>query len=202
MHGWIDMDGRHRFLAVFAVVMGSLLGVVQPVLADDGEATIEDFFGAYVGDAVIDGTLNFRDIIVSIEPIRNGFSIYTSTVIRTGPKRAVSDVKWRAETQNFVQSDVPHVYEPMVRKSMFSERRQPNLMAGDTLAWASIRGRTLGVYAMNILEDGHYELRVYERSLTDLGMDLSFVRYSDGLPVRELTGSLARTKGDEDASEN
>ena len=92
----------------------------------------------------------------------------------------------------------PHVYQPMVRKSMFSEKRDPNLMAGDTVAWASIRGRTLGVYAMNVLEDGHYELRVFERTLTDLGMDISFVRYNDGVPVRELKGKLARTKPDID----
>jgi hypothetical protein len=88
----------------------------------------------------------------------------------------------------------------MVRKSMFSEKRDPDLMAGDTLAWASIRGHTLGVYAMNVLEDGHYELRVFERTLTDLGMNISFVRYSDGVPVRELNGNLARTKSDDDTN--
>jgi hypothetical protein len=189
-------------LALVAASLGLLFGVAASAYAAEQEAKIEDFYGAYVGDAVVEGTLQFRDIIVSIEPTRNGFSIYTSTVIRTGPKRAVSDVKWRAETQVFVQSDVPHVYEPMVRKSMFSERREPNLLAGDTLAWASIRGQTLGVYAMNVLEDGHYELRVFERTLTDLGMDLQFTRYNDGLPVRGLSGKLARTKPDIDNGEN
>ncbi len=68
------------------------------------------------------------------------------------------------------------------------------------MAWASVRGRTLGVYAINVLEDGHYELRVFERTLTELGMDISFIRYSDGLPIRQLTGRLARTK--EDDTEN
>jgi hypothetical protein len=188
---------RNRFRALAAGLTGLLL-LVFPAHADDQDAVIEDFFGAYVGDAIIEGTMQFRDIIVSIEPVRNGFSIYTSTVIRTGPKRAARDVKWRAETQSFGQTDVPHVYEPIVRKSMFAEKRDPNLMAGDTLAWASIRGRTLGVYAMNVLGDGHYELRVFERTLTDLGIDMSFVRYNDGVPVRELKGSLARTKEDDD----
>lgn len=192
------MVAERSLRAILLAVLYLLFGAAGPGLAEERDATIEEFFGAYVGDAIIEGTQQFRDIIVSIEPIRNGFSIYTSTVIRTGSKRAVSDVKWRAETQSFVQSDVPHVYEPMVRKSMFSERRQPRVLEGDTLAWASIRGRTLGVYAMNVLEDGHYELRVFERTLTDLGMNLRFIRYSDGLPVRELTGALARTKPDID----
>lgn len=181
---------------VLLLLAAALLLTAAPARANDQVVSIKDFLGAYVGDAMIEGTLQFRDIIVSIEPIRNGFSIYTSTVIRTGPKRATSDVKWRAETQNFIQTGMPHVFEPLVRKSMFSKKRDPDLMAGDTLAWASIRGRTLGVYAMNVLEDGHYELRVFERTLTDIGMDMRFVRYSDGVPVRELKGSLARTKDD------
>ena len=194
------MTSKRNIIRALAVGLTGLLITALPVLADDQDAKIEDFFGAYIGDAVIEGTMQFRDIIVSVEPIRNGFSIYTSTVIRTGPKRATRDVKWRAETQSFVQSDKPHVYQPLVRKSMFSEKRDPDLMAGDTLAWASIRGRTLGVYAMNVLDDGHYELRVFERTLTDLGMNISFVRYRDGVPVRELKGNLARTKKDDDTN--
>lgn len=192
------MIAERKTLRALAAFLTGLLLLVFPARADGQDVTIEGFYGAYVGDAMIEGTMQFRDIIVNIEPIRNGFSIYTSTVIRTGPKRATSDVKWRAETQSFAQTDVPHVYEPMIRKSMFSKKRDPNMMAGDTLAWASIRGHTLGVYAMNVLEDGHYELRVFERTLTDLGMDMSFIRYNDGVPVRELKGSLARTKEDND----
>jgi hypothetical protein len=192
------MTAERNIFRALAVGLTGLLLLVFPARAEDQDVAIEDFYGAYVGNAMITGTMQFRDIIVSIEPIRNGFSIYTSTVIRTGPKRAARDVKWRAETQSFGQTDVPHVYEPMVRKSMFSKKRDPSLMAGDTLAWASIRGSTLGVYAMNVLEDGHYELRVFERTLTDLGMDMSFVRYNDGVPVRDLKGSLARTKQDDD----
>ena len=192
------MTLERNIIRALAASLTGLLLTAFPAYADDQDADIKDFFGAYIGDAMIEGTKQFRDIIVSVEPIRNGFSIYTSTVIRTGPKRATGDVKWRAETQSFVLSDMPHVYQPLVRKSMFSEKRDPDLMAGDTLAWASIRGRTLGVYAMNVLEDGHYELRVFERTLTDLGMDISFVRHNDGIPVRDLKGKLARTKNDDD----
>lgn len=192
------MTAERHFSWIAATALLAVLALARPAGADGPDAAVVDFFGDYVGEATIEDPRQFRDIIVRIEPIRNGFSIYTSTVIRAGPKRAVSDVKWRAETQRFVQTGMPHVYEPMVRKSMFSEKRNPDMMAGDTLAWASIRGRTLGVYAMNVLPDGHYELRVFERTLTDLGMDLSFVRYYDGVQVRQLKGSLARTKPDDD----
>lgn len=190
------MAAKRPFPWIIATALMVLLALAPPARADGPAASIEEFFGAYVGEAMIEEPRQFRDIIVSIEPIRNGFSIYTSTVIRTGPKRADKDVKWRAETQGFVETDIPHVYEPLVRKSMFSEKRDPDLMAGEPLAWASVRGRTLGVYAMNVLEDGHYELRVFERTLTELGMDLGFVRYNDGVPVRELKGTLARVRKD------
>lgn len=179
-------------------ILAALAALLLPVAsgASDRESSIEDFFGTYVGSARIEGADYGRDIIVAIEPARKGFSIYTSTVIRKGPERAVSGVKWRAETQNFVLSDMPHVYTPLLRASMFAKRRNPDLVGGDTVAWASIRGKILGIYAMDVMEDGHYELRVFERTLTELGVDLSFTRYKDGVAVRGLQGILARTGKD------
>ena len=190
------MAAERRYIGALCGALAAILAVTAQAGAAEQDARIEDFFGTYVGNARLEDNSEFRDIIVAIEPARKGFSIYTSTVIRKGPVRAVPGVKWRAETQTFVQSAVPHLYEPMLRESMFAQRRSPNLLNGDTVAWASIRGRTLGVYAMNVLDDGHYELRVYERTLTDLGMDVSFIRYRDGVAVRELSGILARTKED------
>ncbi len=175
-------------------ILAALAALLLPAVsgAADRDASIEAFYGSYVGSARIEGADDYRDIIVAIEPARKGFSIYTSTVIRKGPERAVSGVKWRAETQNFVHSDMPHVYTPLLRESMFARRRDPDHLAGDTLAWANVQGRTIGVYAMDVLEDGHYELRVFERTLTPRGMALNFTRYIDGQAVRQLVGSLAR----------
>jgi hypothetical protein len=190
------MPSKHTLCRFVGIVLYLAVAAIPRAEAEDSGARMEEFFGAYVGEAFVEGTQQFRDIIVSVEPIRNGFSIYTSTVIRDGPQRAVRGVKWRAETQSFIETDVPYVYEPLVRKSLFAKKHEPNILAGDTLAWASVRGRTLGVYAINVLEDGHYELRVFERTLTELGMDISFIRYRDGLPIRELKGRLARTKED------
>lgn len=190
------MPTDRRNVGRLAGALAAILLLVAPTGAAGQDAAIENFFGTFIGSARIEEAGEFRDIIVSLEPARKGFSIYTSTVIRKGPARAVPGVKWRAETQTFVRSKTPGLYEPLLRESMFAQRRSPNLVNGDTVAWASIRGRTLGVYALNVLEDGHYELRVYERTLTDLGLDLSFTRYRDGVAVRELTGILARADED------
>ncbi len=189
-------DRQHgvRLFAALIVAALASFGLAPSTAADDSR--IKDFYGSYVGTARLAGEAD-RDIIVSIKPTRKGFSIYTSTVIRDGAERASPGVKWRAETQVFtVSADMPHVFEPVLRESSFTRRRDPDLLAGDTLAWASVRGQTLGIFAMNVLEDGHYELRVFERTLTILGMDLRFTRYNDGKLVRELTGILARTKDD------
>ena len=191
------VDRKYPILGAAAalVILAACAGLAQPAGAND--AKLSDFFGNFVGGARVKGEdATARDIIVRIEPTRKGFSIYTSTVIRNGPERASPGVRWRAETQTFVATDVPHVFEPVLRESMFTRRRDPVLLAGDTLAWASVRGKTLGVYAMDVLEDGHYELRVFERTLTPLGMDLRFTRYNDGEIVRELAGTLARTEDD------
>lgn len=191
------MWSRAITLPSAVVAMFAAIALAAPkISAAEENAPLKAFFGSYVGTAQIDDEEYPRDIIVAINPAHKGFSIYTSTGIRKGPDRAVPGVKWRAETQTFVQSGLPHLYEPMLRESMFVRRRTPDLLAGDTLAWASIRGRSLGVYAIDVLADGHYELRVYERTLTELGMDLKFTRFSDGVVVRRLTGTLARTAPD------
>jgi hypothetical protein len=189
-------DRRHgvRLFAALIVAALASFGLAPSTAADDSR--IKDFYGSYVGTARLAGEAD-RDIIVSIVPTRKGFSIYTSTVIRDGAERASPGVKWRAETQVFALSkNMPHVYEPVLRKSSFTRRRDPDLLAGDTLAWVTVLGQTLGIFAMNVLEDGHYELRVFERTLTILGMDLRFSRYNDGELVRDLVGTLARTKDD------
>ena len=42
------------------------------------------------------------------------------------------------------------------------------------------------------LEDGRYELQVYDRTLTDIGLDIKFQRIVDGEVMRQITGTTAR----------
>ncbi|MBE9552757.1 MAG: hypothetical protein IMF05_04750, partial [Proteobacteria bacterium] len=59
------MTAERKYLPVLATILAVLLLVAPPANADDQDTNIEDFFGAYIGDAVIEGTMQFRDIIVS-----------------------------------------------------------------------------------------------------------------------------------------
>ena len=109
------MAAERGYIRPAAMLLAAALiytGLGCPAAAEEGR--IEAFFGAYVGTARLEGAAAVeRDIIVSIEPARKGFSIYTSTVIGGGPDRASPGVRWRAETQQFVATDMAHLYEPL-----------------------------------------------------------------------------------------
>jgi hypothetical protein len=60
--------------------------------------------------------------------------------------------------------------------------------------WARIQQDTLSVYSLVVLESGAYQLQVYDRILTPLGMDIQFRRYDDGILSRGIIGNLARAE--------
>ena len=65
---------------------------------------------------------------------------------------------------------------------------------GDPVRWASLDGRTLHAYSFVVAEDGTYELQVYDRVLTDKGIDIEFQRIVDDEVVRRIVGSTARAE--------
>ncbi len=73
-------------------------------------------------------------------------------------------------------------------------RKKRDIVGGDPVIWAHIHGETLSVHSLVILEDGTYELQIYDRVLTPLGMDVNFRRYDDGILTRVISGNLARTE--------
>jgi len=70
----------------------------------------------------------------------------------------------------------------------------PDVLRGDPVRWASLDGRTLHVYSFVVTEDGTYELQVYDRVLTDKGIDIEFQRIVDDEVVRRIVGSTARAQ--------
>ncbi|MDP6059572.1 MAG: hypothetical protein QGH33_11805 [Pirellulaceae bacterium] len=50
------------------------------------------------------------------------------------------------------------------------------------------------MYSLVVLESGAYQLQVYDRILTPLGMDIQFRRYDDGILSRGIIGNLARAE--------
>lgn len=65
-------------------------------------------------------------------------------------------------------------------------------MKNEPYIWARIKGETLTVYAMHVIDDGSYEMQIYDRTLTADGMRLDFRRHRPGGDVKRITGVLKR----------
>jgi hypothetical protein len=65
-------------------------------------------------------------------------------------------------------------------------------MQGDPYVWARIEGPTLTVYALHILDDGGYEMQVYDRTIAEGGLELRFSRIRNGTSLRDIRASLGR----------
>jgi hypothetical protein len=180
-----------------------LAGVVASMLAFAAPGvfaapSLEPFFGSYVGNAEVkdlraDGAVRQRDMDIVIEPFKEGgFRIHWVNVSLVDGKRAVPGVERRVQTVLFEPAEDRDFFVEVAESSPFRERGKTLPMRGDPVRWASLDDQGLHVYSFMVLEDGRYELQVYDRTLTDIGLDIRFQRIVDGELMREITGTAAR----------
>lgn len=169
--------------------------------ADD----FERFFGAYVGVAdVVDiqaAERERRHMDIVIEPYEDhGFRLRWINVTLVDGKRTVPGVERHVQTVLFEPADGRDLYVEVEEGSPFRERRRMNPMRGDPVRWAAIDGSRMHVYSFLVLEDGRYEMQIYDRVLTDVGIDIEFQRIVDGAVVKTITGTTVRAEagGEED----
>jgi hypothetical protein len=176
--------------------VASILALAAP--AAFAAASLEPFFGSYVGIAEVkdlqaDGAVRQRDMDIVIEPYKEGgFKIHWVNVSLVDGKRAVPGVERRVQTVLFEPAEDRGFFVEVVESSPFRERGEMLPMRGDPVRWASLDDQGLHVYSFMVLEDGRYELQAYDRTLTDIGLDIRFQRIVDGALVREITGTTAR----------
>lgn len=171
-------------------------------------ASLEPFFGTYVGVAEVKnfrdgGDVLQRDMDIVIEPYKQGgFRIHWVNVSLVDGKRAVPGVERRVQTVLFEPAEDREFFVEVAESSPFRERGEMQPMRGDPVRWASLDEQGLHVYSFMVLEDGRYELQIYDRALTDIGLDIRFQRIVDGELVREVTGTTARAnlQPEEDAA--
>ena len=188
------MRSKSRPGLAFALTLMLALGASAGAAA----ASLEPFFGTYVGVAEVkdlraDGELAQRDMDIVIEPYkRGGFRIHWVNVSLVDGKRAMPGVERRVQTVLFEPAPDRDFFVEVAETSPFRERGETRPMRGDPVRWASLDDQGLHVYSFIVLEDGSYELQVYDRALTDIGLDIRFQRIVDGELVREITGTTAR----------
>ena len=160
---------------------------------------LEPFFGAYVGVAEVEdpktGDVRQRDMDIVIEPYReDGFMIHWINVTLVDGRRDLPGVERRVQTALFEKSDERDMYVEVSENNPFREREETEPMRGDPVRWASIDGNTLHVYAFVVTEDGAYELQIYDRVLTDKGIDIKFQRIVDDELLRRIIGTTVRAQ--------
>jgi hypothetical protein len=160
---------------------------------------LEPFFGAYVGVAEVEdprtGDVRQRDMDIVIEPYReDGFMIHWVNVTLVDGRRDLPGVERRIQTALFEKADDRDMYVEVTENNPFQEREETQPMRGDPVRWASIDGNTLHVYAFVVTEDGAYELQIYDRVLTDKGIDIEFQRIVDDELLRRIVGTTARAQ--------
>ena len=179
-----------------ACAVALMLALAAP--AATAAASLEPFFGTYVGVAEVQdfrngGDVLQRDMDIVIEPYKQGgFRIHWVNVSLVDGKRAVPGVERRVQTVLFEPAEDREFFVEVAESSPFRERGDMQPMRGDPVRWASLDEQGLHVYSFMVLEDGRYELQIYDRALTDIGLDIRFQRIVDGELVREVTGTTAR----------
>lgn len=158
---------------------------------------LADYFGAFVGRAVESplegGPAEERDIDIVISGYKkDGFRIDWTNVTLVDGRRDVPGVKRRPSSVIFVPGDRPGVFVESTEFNPFKLRDDVQAMQGQPVRWAGIDDEGLHVNAFVLLEDGRYEMQVYTRRLTDVGMELEFERVVDGRVVRRMTGQAVR----------
>ena len=156
---------------------------------------LSDFYGTYVGaaESVVGGELSERELSVVIEPWEGkGFTIdWTTQIYRANGKNKLTDL-----SINFYPSSRPGIFTSASRTDIFGRPVHYELIDEDAAPhiWAGVQANTLTVSALYILDDGGYQLHVYERSIIDEGLLLQFERLNNGEKVAEVSAALARVK--------
>jgi hypothetical protein len=160
-------------------------------------AELADFFGTYVGNAheLGDTEPMARDMDIVIEPFHDeGFQINWITVTKVDGRRDVPGVERTVQSVFFEPAEGRDLFVEVEADNPFREREAKVPMRGHPVRWASIDGDTLHVYSFVVLEDGRYELQIYDRVLTDSGLEIIYRRFDDGELARQIKGTTIRVK--------
>lgn len=187
-----------KSLLVVALVVAAMPFGAGATLAAEAPG---DFFGSYVGSGtakqIADNVTEMRDLDVTVEAYKkDGFTINWITVVRgSDGARAGDGVKRREVQEDFIPLEGKQdIYILAPKGGLFKKAELPNPLLGQPMRWATIENGAMTVYSMAISENGGSELQVYRRTLTDKGMDVSFLRLHDEAVVVKMEGKLVRTK--------
>jgi hypothetical protein len=187
-----------RVLAVVFVVLlagVTLASAASPALAQPRplqsgrDLPLAAFFGRFTGSGIAAGEdadylgVTQRDLDVEIQAQGSGFSARWSTVVRQGGTPGNPRVRTREVALTFVPVGRPGIYRA-------NESGDPT--AGQALVWARLRGNTLYIYEINMIDDGRWDVQTYARTVSGSGMQLEYTRLVDGERRRIVRGRMVK----------
>jgi hypothetical protein len=186
---------RARVLAAALLGTALVTGGTVPLLAQ--QADLKPLLGTFVGRAeavdLSDHTKEQRDIDIVIAPYqRDGLKVEWTNVTLVDGRRDVPGVKRRRDEMLLVPAPDRSFFLAGVGYDPFQDRGDLDPLKGDPLRWGTVEAGTLGIYSFQILDDGRYELQVYERRPTEEGIELEYERIDDGEVARRMTGRAVR----------
>lgn len=183
------MDFYAKPLVATIALLWVLLAAAQNAHA--GVEMIEPFLGDYFGEVTFEeeGVEHRRDLSVSIKRTKEGFNI----TWKTTQYKPSGKVKTNTHDIDFVPTKRENVFSSAMRTNVFGGRSALDPMKGDPYVWSRITGDTLTVYALWVIDDGGYEMQVYDRTLAPEGLDLRFSRNRNGKNLRLIETLLRRT---------
>ena len=171
-----------------------IVGVVAASTTSALAATIDDFFGVYVGtsEVMADGEPSeHRDLDMEIvEASSDAFIVRLIVVTLVDGRRDLPGVERRYREIKFRQDG--DGWEIDMRQSLFSERREMDLERGDEVMRAHIEGESLVISSEYIQSSGEHVNQIFDFRLIDTGLETRFTRKVDGTITRETLGRLVR----------
>ena len=138
---------------------------------------MEHLLGDYQGVSVEDPseTWSPTDLDVSIQPHDNGFIMEWATITN----RDNGKVERQENAVKFHPTKRHNIYAAAMRPDLFGGWIPLDPFKGDPFMWARYLDSTLTVYAMIITDAGAHDMRIYERTLTPVGLAIKFERLRD-----------------------
>jgi hypothetical protein len=167
------------FLAPLAAAVPALAADLQS--AEAADARLKDFSGPWVGSTGPNAEI-VRNATVLIEPHKGGGFALTWTNFEATEDKPAAPVTERKRKLSFEAS----------KRAGLWRASGANDPVASYAGWAFIKGRTLTVDIVAVLADGRLERQVYDRTLTDKGMKLTYRRLLDGQVAKTIDAEFLK----------
>lgn len=177
-------------VTISKVALGHLLCSVLLITQLFAAESYTAFVGEYAGTAesTINGKKINRILDVSISESGKGFQVDWTTIAQ----KASGKIKKKSYSIKFIPTHRKNIFSSAMKPNFFGGEMALDPLKGHPYVWARIVDKTLTVYALHVTDDGGYELQIYDRTRTDIGLNLKFTRLRDGKPMRSIQGSLVK----------